>query len=166
MNKPWTYLSPVLATLFAFAFLGVPTQAVAQWLPSPFCYQCELWDKDPDYVECDSEDNTLGYLGCSLVDGGKQCATSSAPNGGADCIVLPSLSGWDGGVWALLDVESEPWPQVVAGTEVPRWVQQAASAVDVPLEVARHGCTGAIIQRRYSSARIADLRSGLRRVTI
>ena len=64
------------------------------------------------------------------------------------------------------DVESVRWPQAVGWTELPRRVQQSALAVDVPLEVARHGCIGAIIQRRYSSARIAELRSGLRRVAI
>ena len=166
MNKPCTYLFPVLAISFAFVCLGVPAQAVAQWVVSPFCYQCEEWDEDPEYQECDSENNMLGYLGCALSAGGKQCVTSSTPDGGADCIVLPGLDGWDGGVWASLDVESEPWPQVVAGTDVPRRVHQVASTLDVPLEVVRHGCTGAIIQRHYSSARVAELRSGLRRVTI
>lgn len=168
MNKLWTYLFPVLTILFTFPFLGVPTQAVAQQVASPFCYQCEQWQEDPNYVKCDSQDNDAGYLGCSLVSGGKQCATSSAPDGGADCIVprLPGLDGWDGDVWALLEVESEPWPPVVAGTEIARRVQQAVSDVDVPLEVARHGCTGAIILRGYSPARIAELRAGLRRVTI
>ncbi|MDE2652478.1 MAG: hypothetical protein OXI71_01570 [Gemmatimonadota bacterium] len=41
-----------------------------------------------------------------------------------------------------------------------------APAANVLLEVVRHGCTGAIIRRRYTPARITELRSALRHVTI
>ena len=169
MNKPCTYPSPVLEILLALACFGVPAQAVAQDqpIPSPYCYRCEAWDQDPELVECDSEDNLVGHLGCTLANGGTRCNTSSLPGGGADCgIITPGLDGWGGEVWVSLDVESDPWPHAVAVTEVLQRAQQAAPAVDVPLEVARHGCTGAIISRRYSPERIAALRLGLRRVTI
>ena len=46
MNKPCTYLFPVFTILFAFACLGVPTQAVAQG----YCYQCRPWEKDKNYL--------------------------------------------------------------------------------------------------------------------
>ena len=161
MNKPYAYLYSVLATLLAVACLSVPARAAAQATPSPYCYQCKAWEVNKNYFECNPDDNLWGHLVCQLSNGGKTCTTSSLPSGGADCIVVPTLAGR-----VSPDVESEPWPLAVNGTGLSQRVRQAVPAVDVVLEVARHGCTGAIIQRRYSSARIAELRSDLRHVSI
>lgn len=161
MNKSCTYLFPVFAILLAFACLSAE-RAVAQ----DYCLKCESAsgndeDESDGPYECDSKDNPKGYLACTLSRGGKQCATSTAPDGGWDCHVALAMDGR-----VSPDVESKPWLQAVGGTELPGRVQQTVASVDVPPKVARHGCTGAIIQRRYSPARIAELRSGLRRVTI
>ena len=161
MNKSCTYVFPALAILLALACFGVPARAVAQDpVYSPYCYQCKLWKKIKNvaYLQCDPDNNLVGHLACELSNGGKRCTTSALPGGFDDCITLPpTLAGR-----VSPDVESEPWHQAVGGMEL----QQVVSAVDVHLEVARHGCTGAIIQRRYSSARIAALRLSLWRVTI
>lgn len=160
MKNPWTYLFHVLAIPLAFACLGMPSRAVAQQ-PNSHCLKCEESDDYPDYLECDSHDNRLGYLACKLTMGGKQCATSTGPDGGPNCKVVVTLAGR-----VSPDVDPEPWLQALGVTELPRRAQQEGPTVDDPLEVTRHGCTGAIIQRRYSSARIEELRSGLRRVTV
>ena len=163
MNKPCTCLFSVLNILLVFACLGVPARAVAQ-VHHEYCYNCRPWEEDKEYYKCSARteaDSPWGSQVCKLSRGGKQCATSAMPNGGPDCMVVSNLAGR-----VSPDVESEPWPQAVGGTEFPRRVQQAASAVDDLIGVARHECTGAIIRRRYSSARIAELHSGLRRVTI
>ena len=158
MREPYTNLFPVLAILLAVACLGVPARAVAQWTPSPWCYNCEPVGK---LAKCASvtDDSAFGYLECELAAGGKACNTSADPVGGPDCRVDATLAGR-----VSLDVDSEPWPQGVGGAAVPRRLTSAVHLVDFP--VARHECTGAIIRRRYSSASIAELRSGLRRVTI
>ena len=160
MREPYTHPFPVLAILLAVACLGVPTRAVAQ-TPHDYCYQCNEWKEDPEYVTCEpvTKEGTYGHLSCTLMEGAKQCGVSTGPRGGHDCIVVPTLDGR-----ASLGVDSEPWPQAVGGTELPRWVLHAVPAV--LLEVARRGCTGAIIQRRYSSPGIAELRSDLERVAI
>lgn len=88
---------------------------------------------------------------------------SSDPSGsgGDDCRVDATLGGR-----VSLDVVSEPWPQGVGGAAVPRLLTSAVHLGDSPVVLVRHECSGAIIRRRYSSARTAELRSGLRRVTI
>ena len=150
MHMPITYLFRVLAIVLAFASLGVPARAVAQGpVAHTHCYLCEKWDDSPEdeiLMECDPDDNIIGFQQCELSNGGQTCTTSgTAPDSDKDCYV--PFVFVDGR--ASADLESEPWTQVVGRPEV-----------------ARHGCTGAIIQRRYSSARIAEIRSGLRRVTI
>lgn len=166
MNKLFAYLFPVLATLLAFACLGVPAPAVAQDVlePHEHCYKCTAWEKNPNYYSCKhvSVEGAIGHKACKLKGGAKQCNTSqNHVDFGPDCTVVLAMDGR-----VLPNVESEPWSQAVAGTDLPRREHQAEPSVDVALEEVRHGCTGAIIQRRYSSARIAELRTGLRRVTI
>ena len=156
MNKPCTYPFPVFAIL-AFACLSVPERAVAQ----DFCYRCGPWSENDEYYECNPDNNPSGYLACKLSRGGKPCATSTRPDGGTDCHVVLAMDGR-----VSPDVESQPWLQAAGGTELPGRVQQTVASVDIPPKVVRHGCIGEIIQRRYSPARIAELRSGLRRVTI
>lgn len=158
MREPYTNLFPVLAILLAVACLGVPARAVAQWTPSPWCYDCKPVGK---LAKCAAvtTDSEFGYLACQLEEGGKACETSADPVGGPDCRVDITLVGR-----VSLAVDSEPWPQGVGGAAGPRWLTSAVHLVGFP--VARHECSGAIVRRRYSSARIAELRSGLRRVTI
>ena len=159
MREPYTDLFRVLAILLAVACWGVPARAVAQVTPSPWCYNCEPVG---ELAKCESttEDGAFGRLKCKLAVGGKSCAMSSDSlgTGGDDCQVEATLGGR-----FSPDVVSEPWPQGVGGAAVPRRLT-SFHLVDSP--VVRHDCSGAIIRRRYSSARIAELRSGLRRVTI
>ena len=165
MSKLWTYLFSVLAVSLTFASLGVSARAVAQIVHRPYCYQCEEWPEDNNYYKCDSQGNIFGYVTCELSRGGKTCTTSNTPDGGPDCY---------SGLWPVFvldgrispDVESAPRPVAVGGPVLVRRAQQAVPTADVPVEVARHACTGAIMQRRYASARIAEMRSGLRRVSI
>ena len=162
MQKPFTCLFPVLAILLASASLGVPERAMAQASPRENCYVCDEWDEDPDYAMCKSveKDGTFGHLACKLSMGGTQCAKSTTPRGGYDCKVVLAMDGR-----VSPDAGPESWPRT-GGTELFRLAQQAAPAVNELRGVARHGCTGAIVQRGYSPARIAELRSDLRRVTI
>lgn len=152
MHKPCTYLFPVVA----FACLVASARAVAQ-----DCVGCGEWEEDPEYYVCGTVDG-VGHQACKLSKGGKQCSKSTLPDGSPDCGVVLALDGR-----GSQHVESGQWPQAVGGeVELPARVQRTAPAVADLSEVARHGCNGAIIQRRYSSAKIAELRSGLRRVTI
>lgn len=163
MQKPFACLFPVLAILLASASPGVSARAVAQPSPRKYCYQCKVERIDgEDYYACrpTQEGGDFGYLACSLVGGAKQCPTSTGPRGGHDCRVVLAMDGR-----VSPDAGPEPWPRA-GGAELFRLAQRAAPAVNELRGVARHGCTGAIIQRRYSSARIAELRSDLRRVTI
>lgn len=161
MREPYTDHFRVLAILLAVACSSVPARAVAQVTPSPWCYSCEPVG---DLAKCEStsKDGDYGRLKCKLAEGGKSCAMSSDPSGsgGDDCVVEATLGGR-----VSLDVVSEPWPQGVGGAAVPRRLT-SVHLVDSPVVLVRHECSGAIIRRRYSSARIAELRSGLRRVTI
>ena len=161
MNKPSTCLFPIFAIPFVVACLGVSARAVAQD-PNHFCYQCQEWEKNTDYYACVAVTtaDSLGHKSCSLLGNANQCGVSTGPDHGPDCKVVPTVAGR-----VSLGVKSAP-SQAVGGRELPRWVLQAVPAVDVPQELTRHRCTGAIIQRRYSSKRIAELRSGVRRVTI
>ena len=106
-----------------------------------------------------SSHGEYGRLECELLAGGAACNTSSDPEGGPDCKVDVTLAGR-----VSPDVDSEPWPEGVGGAAVPRRLTSAVHLVGFP--VARHECSSAIIRRRCSSERIAELRSGLRRVTI
>ena len=153
MNNPLTRLPLVLASVLAFAHLGVPTIAMAQELdPNPYCYNCMVHiemegDKVKDvYFSCSATvvNGEIGYLWCELWYSGL-CITSSLPVwGGHDCLVQLALNGR-----VVTDTEWEPWPQAVA----------TAAAT-------RHECTGGIIQRPYSSGQIAEMRSGLRLIRI
>ena len=153
MHMPITYLFRVLAIVLAFASLGAPSRAVAQVVAHTHCYVCDLWDESPPgepLFECDPDKSIFGYQRCELSNHNTTCtASSTRPDNGKDCYVEEDWIFPDGRASAGLELEPEPWTQVVGRSEV-----------------ARHGCIGAIIQRRYSSARIAEMRSGLRRVTI
>lgn len=154
MNNPLTRLPLVLASVLAFAHLGVPTIAMAQELePSPYCYDCMLHvEMDGDevkdaYLDCGAVlgDGKIGYLWCELWSSSGQCVTSSLnPGGGHDCQVQLALNGR-----VVTDTDSEPWPRAVA--------TEAAT---------RHECTGGIIQLPYSPGQIAEMRSGLRLIRI
>lgn len=163
MNKPcnyFNYLFPALAILLAFACLGVPARATAQ----DYCYRCELWeppeededpppeeDEDPPpeehYFACRATEKTA-FEACELSRGGRQCSHSNRPDGSSNCLIVLDPAGR------------------VYSAEFHRRMQEAAPATNVLPEVARHGCTGGIVRQRYSPARIAELRSGLRHVTI
>lgn len=160
MREPSTHRFPVLAILLAVACLGVPAHAVAQWTGtlSPWCYDCRPVG---ELAKCAAvtTDSKFGYLACELSDGGNACNTSAGHDGGPDCRVDVTLVGR-----VSLELDSEPWPGGVGGMALPRRLTSVVHLVDSP--VARHGCSGAIVGRRYSSTRIAELSSGLRRVTI
>ena len=152
MNKPFSYLLPVLAILAAFACLGVPERAIAQ---EDYCYGCEPWvppgfDPETDTVKhfaCKVREKS-GFQGCTLSRAGRQCNYTNVPGGAPDCLIVLDPAGR------------------VYSAESPRRMQEVAPAANVLLEVARHGCSGAIVRRRYTPARIAELRSDLRNVTI
>ena len=149
MNKPFSNLLLLLAILLVSASLVVPASAVAQ----DYCYNCKLWtpeqgpEPEEDHFACRATEE-LGYQACELSEGGRKCNHSNRPDGSFDCLIVLDPAGR------------------VYSAEFPRRMQEAAPAVNVLLEVARHECTGAIIRRRYSPARIAEQRSGLRHVTI
>lgn len=162
MNKPFNYfnyLFPALAILLAIACLGVPARATAQ----DYCYECERWepeeededppppeedeDPPPHYFACRATEETA-FEACRLLRGGRQCSHSNRPGGSPNCLMVLDQAGR------------------VYSAELPRRMQEAAPATNVLPEVARHGCTGGIVRQRYSPARIAELRSGLRHVKI
>ena len=151
MSKPFSCLIPVLAILAALAFLGVPERAIAQ----DYCYLCLPWyppDFDPEtdtlqHYACRTTEG-LGFQGCQLSRAGRQCGYHNDEPGTYNCLVVLDPAGR------------------VYSAESPRRMQEVAPAANVLLEVARHGCTGAIIRRRYPPARITELRSDLRHVTI
>lgn len=159
MNKPFSNLLPVLAILISFACLGVPERAVAQQdTPSPLashCYLCKLYipeegegpvPEDDRFACRATEEGKFGFHACTLEDGGRRCNHSNLPDGRPGCALVLDALG--------------------RSAELPRRMQEEAPAVNVLPEVVRHECTGAIVRRRYSPARIAELRSDLRHVTI
>lgn len=123
------------------------------WLLAEYCYNCKLWipeqgpEPEEDHFACRATEE-LGYQACELSDGGRKCNHSNRPDGSFDCLIVLDPAGR------------------VYSAELPRRMQEEAPAVNVLPEVVRHECTGAIVRRRYSPARIAELRSDLRNVTI
>lgn len=146
MNNPMTRLPFLFSRVLAFAYLGMPTIAMAQVSLSPYCYNCEVQiEGDDSWFECLSSNETpIGYLECTLYNNG-QCETSSeGTTGGQDCMVQMDLNGR-----VVTDTERGPWPRAVA----------TGAAI-------RHECTGGIITRPYSRGQIAEMRSVLRHVRI
>lgn len=147
MNNPLPRLSFLLASVLAFACLGVPTIATAQVSPSPYCYDCEVQiDDDDSWFECRAvkKKATIGYLSCGLDITGICETSSEGTTGGQDCMVQMALNGR-----VVTDTEWVPWPRAVA----------TGAAI-------RHECTGGIITRPYSRGQIAEMRSVLRHVRI
>lgn len=144
---------PFLVLAALLMLLGMPEPAAAQ----KGCVAC---NKDDDgKPECVPKPKGAGYESCTLEKGKDECEMSSDE---PDCgLVLaldgrslrrganPALSGRADGADDQLPLL--PQPEAAAGTF---------------LAASRHACTGAIIERRYAPARIAQLRIGLRRVTI
>ena len=78
-----------------------------------------------------------------------------------DCVV--TIHPWLDG---RADVGSPVANGSVGAAEFPRSGQVVMSGAATPVAVERSACTGAIVQRRYLPARIAELRADLRHVTI
>ena len=65
-----------------------------------------------------------------------------------------------------VDMASPLTTAAMGGAEISAWTRLALPAAKTPPTVARQACTGAIVHRRYSQESVAELRAGLRRVTI
>ena len=145
-------LLPVLAALFAIGVLGMPERAAAQ----PRCDKCLYrLNKPPKCVP--TEKGAEGYEWCKTKNTSDECELSSEE---PDCNVVVALDG--------RAVELDPGVAIgaVGRPQILRWVQFAVSAVWTPPAAARQACASAIVHRRYSPPTIAEIRAGLRRVTI
>lgn len=141
----------VLAALLML--LGIPERAIAQ----PECVTCT--EDNEGNAQCVPKPKGAGYADCSLEKETDECELSSdAP----DCGLILALDG--------RSLRQGPNPALSgrahgADDQLPL-VPQPEGAAGTFLAASRHACTGAIIERRYDPARIAQLRIGLRRVTI
>ena len=151
MRSAMNSLLPVLAALFALGVLGMPAGVAAQ----EDCVRCHNVDGKPP--ECVPKLVGEGWHECTVVEGVEDCEMSSDK---PDCGLILALVG------RAVDVPSTVAAGAVGGTAM-SWSQQlVAPAAEMPPTVTRQACTGAIVQRRYSPESIADIRAGLRRVTI
>ena len=149
-------LFPVLAALVALMTLGMPEGVAGQGKGGPTgCTECRK--EDGEAPECVPKPKGEGYDDCINESEKGDCTLSSDK---PDCGLVVALDGraQDGG--------SGVATVAVGGMEVAPGLRPEVPAVRVPTAVARHACTGAIVNRRYSSATIAQLITGLRRVTI
>ena len=151
MRNPTSFLLPVLAMVFALAVLGMPEGVAAQ----DGCTICVYvpQEEEPPTPECDPLPTGEGYETCDVKSGWEDCEMSSDK---PDCGSRLALDG-------RADVGSGVAPAAVA---IPWGRQLVVPAADTPAAVTRQACTGAIVQRRYSAGSIAELRAGLRHVTI
>lgn len=156
MRNPTSTLFPVLAALSALAVVGMPEGVAAQ---GKTCVECKLSnDAPPECVPLVEPFLALGYKTCVADVRKKFCTMSSSS---WDCVVTihPFLDG-------RVDVGSPLANGSVGAAEFPRPRQVVVSGAATPAAVERAACTGAIVQRRYLPARIAELRADLRHVTI
>lgn len=145
-------LLPVLAALAALVVLGMPEGVAAQ------CTMCESpGDNLFGGPRCVPLKEGKGYEECEVVAGEDNCTLSSDK---PDCGLVLALDG------RALDLGSGVATGAVAGAGIPRWLQLVVPAPETPPAALRQACTGAIVQRLYSPGGIAQLRSGLRHVTI
>lgn len=155
-------LLPVLAGLVALTTLGMPEGVAGQGKSA--CSKCvytEAKDKeDPPIPGCEPLTKGDGYKECHVKQGAPECTFGEPAPEGPNCTrPLLLLDGRAG------DPGSRVVTAAVVGVRNPRWRQPSVAAETAPA-AARHACTGAIVNRRYSPARVAELRTGLRRVTI
>ena len=144
--------------LLGAAFLVVPEHAVAQ-----DCVGCRRWSEDETYWTCKPVDG-MGHQACTLTQGGKQCNTSSNPEGGGpDCGLVIALDGR-----GLGSVSDQGVRDAAAGADGRGQASSLSGQREagMPSVVTRHACTGAIIDRTYEPSRVGKLRSGLRHVSI
>lgn len=155
MRNAMNSLLPVLAVLFALGVFGMPEGVAAQ----EGCTECVKEDNGPP--ECVPILEGDGYDTCLVVKPNEDCEMSSDES---DCVADP---GFDGrAMHEALHWASGVATGAVGGVEIPWWQQLVVPAAEMSPAVARQACTGAIVQRRYSPARITEIRAGLRRVTI
>ncbi len=155
MRNATSSLLPVLAALFALGVSGMPEGVAAQ----EGCTECVKEDNSPP--ECVPKLEGDGYDTCKVVKPNEDCELSSDET---DCVADP---GFDGrAMHEALHWASGVATGAVGGVEIPWWQQLVVPAAEKSRAVARQACTGAIVQRRYSPARITEIRAGLRRVTI
>ena len=157
MRSPTTSLLPVLSALFALGVLGMLEGIAAQ-----SCTVCEDREKEGKPPKCVPTLEGMGYDSCRVVVtpvGEKKCRMSSDT---PDCEAGVSFA-LDG---RAVDVGSGIATAAVARAEIPRWQQLIVPVAETLPAVARQACTGAVIRRRYTAASIAELRAGLRRVTV
>ena len=155
MRNPRSLL-PVFGALSALVVLGMPNGVAAQ---GTGCVECERSnDAPPECVPLVEPFLALGYHTCKVEAGNGFCTMSSK---WPDCVV--TINPWlDGRV----DVGSPVANGSVGAVEFPRSGQVVVSGAATPVAGERSACTGAIVQRRYLPARIAELRADLRHVTV
>ena len=154
-------LLPVLAGLVALMTLGMPEGVAGQGKSAcSTCTYIKAKDpKDPPIPECESLTKGDGYKECHVEQGASDCSHGDPRPEKPDCTAVLMLDG------RAEDLGSGVVTAAVVGVKIPRWRLPLAPAETAPA-AARHACTGAIVNRRYSPARVAELRTGLRRVTI
>lgn len=101
--------------------------------------------------------NGKGYEWCENMVRWKDCQLSSDEE---DCGLDVAFDG------RAVNAGSAVAIAAVGGLEIPQWRQLVVPTAATFPAVARQACTGAIVHRRYSPATIAELRTGLRHVTI
>ena len=149
-------LLAVFGAVSALVVLGMPDGVAAQ---GRSCTECKLSnDAPPACVPKVAPFLGLGYKRCQVEVGDRTCTMSSK---WPDCVV--TINPWlDGRV----DVGPRLPNGLAGAAESPRSGQVVVSSAPTPAAVERSACTGAIIQRRYLPARIAELRADLRHVTV
>ena len=158
MRNPTTSLLPVLAALFALDVLGMPEDVAAQ----DSCTVCQDREEEGKPPKCVPTLEGMGYDSCRVVVtpvGKQKCRMSSTE---PDCEVGLAFA-LDG---RAVDVGSGVATAAAGRADIPRWQQLVVPVGETLPAMARSACTGAVIRRRYTAASIAELRAGLRRVTV
>ena len=152
MRSAMNSLLPLLAALFALGVLGMPERAAAQ----DRCSECLIrQNKPPKCVPTGKGEE--GYERCTADIYWDTCEMSSDK---PDCNIVVTLDG------RAVDTGPGVATGTVGRAQILRWAQFVVAAVRTPPAAARQACTGAIVQGRYATAAIAEIRAGLRRVTI
>lgn len=160
MRHQFTNDVPFLAMLMALACLVVPAEAAAQG-----CVDCGVWPEDDEYHICEPVDG-VGHNACTLTRGGRQCNVSTQPDGSEDCGLLLALDGRGVGVSRTPTPAASHMEDRTALGDGASRLPFASVAFGASFAVIRHACTGAILERSYPAAQVAELRFGLRHVTI
>ncbi len=148
MRSSTSFLFPVLAVVFALGVVGMPEGVAAQ---GKGCVVCKLSkDAPPECEAIEAPFLARGYQRCRVEAGKRNCTLSDK---WPDC-------------WVTIN----PWldGRVDVGSRLPSGSGQGVvvSGAATPVAVERSACTGAIVQRLYLPARIAELRADLRHVTV